>query len=61
MLITGLHTVVDIYCVKCQSVLGWKYEEAYEESQKCVARADGQGHVCAQTRASVVCGRGGAG
>ena len=22
---TGNHTVRDIYCVKCQRVLGWKY------------------------------------
>jgi len=34
ILITGLHTVADIYCNECQSILGWKYEEAYEESQK---------------------------
>lgn len=34
MLITGLHTVADIYCITCNSVLGWKYEVAYEESQK---------------------------
>ena len=25
MLITGLHTVVDIFCVGCGSILGWKY------------------------------------
>eukprot|EP00271_Cylindrocystis_brebissonii_P009788 TRINITY_DN2506_c0_g2_i1.p2 TRINITY_DN2506_c0_g2~~TRINITY_DN2506_c0_g2_i1.p2 ORF type:complete len:112 (+),score=22.92 TRINITY_DN2506_c0_g2_i1:280-615(+) len=34
LLITGLHTVADIYCSECQEVLGWKYEKAYEESQK---------------------------
>jgi len=34
ILITGLHTVADIYCNECESVLGWKYEQAYEESQK---------------------------
>mmetsp|Transcript_69877 Transcript_69877/g.221399 ORF Transcript_69877/g.221399 Transcript_69877/m.221399 type:complete len:113 (+) Transcript_69877:217-555(+) len=34
VLITGLHTVADIYCSSCQSVLGWKYEQAFEESQK---------------------------
>eukprot|EP00899_Mesostigma_viride_P018894 jgi/Mesvir1/27005/Mv20712-RA.1 len=34
LLITGLHTVADIYCSTCQSVLGWKYEQAFEESQK---------------------------
>eukprot|EP01041_Mallomonas_annulata_P002664 gene2664-5226_t len=34
VLITGLHTVADIYCIGCHSVVGWKYEEAYEESQK---------------------------
>lgn len=26
MLITGLHTVCDIYCITCNCVLGWKYE-----------------------------------
>eukprot|EP01137_Pigoraptor_chileana_P037605 Opistho-2@34939 len=31
---TGLHTVMDVYCNKCQTVLGWKYEKAFEESQK---------------------------
>ena len=34
VLITGLHSVCDIYCVDCQSLLGWKYEKAFEESQK---------------------------
>ena len=34
MLITGLHTVCDCHCITCNSVLGWKYEVAYEESQK---------------------------
>mmetsp|Transcript_6727 Transcript_6727/g.11560 ORF Transcript_6727/g.11560 Transcript_6727/m.11560 type:complete len:111 (-) Transcript_6727:585-917(-) len=34
MLITGLHTVADIFCNCCQDVLGWKYLEAYEETQK---------------------------
>jgi|EP00890_Picochlorum_soloecismus_P003538 DNA-directed RNA polymerase subunit RPC12/RpoP len=34
LLITGLHTVCDIQCTTCGSVLGWKYETAYEESQK---------------------------
>ena len=34
MLMTGMHVVCDMYCKNCHSVLGWKYEEAYEESQK---------------------------
>ncbi|KAG6643390.1 protein yippee-like [Carya illinoinensis] len=34
MMITGLHTVVDIFCVGCGSILGWKYEAAHEKSQK---------------------------
>uniref|UniRef100_A0A7S1T472 Protein yippee-like n=1 Tax=Tetraselmis chuii TaxID=63592 RepID=A0A7S1T472_9CHLO len=34
LLITGLHTVANIYCTSCHTVLGWKYEQAYEESQK---------------------------
>ncbi|KAL9246627.1 hypothetical protein vseg_020139 [Gypsophila vaccaria] len=33
-LMTGLHTVADVYCLDCREVLGWKYERAYEESQK---------------------------
>ncbi|XP_074584797.1 protein yippee-like At4g27745 [Curcuma longa] len=33
-LTTGLHTVADIYCRDCREVLGWKYERAYEETQK---------------------------
>jgi len=31
---TGLHIVRDIHCVKCERILGWKYDKAYEESQK---------------------------
>mmetsp|Transcript_34479 Transcript_34479/g.76614 ORF Transcript_34479/g.76614 Transcript_34479/m.76614 type:complete len:113 (-) Transcript_34479:1363-1701(-) len=34
ILITGLHTVADIYCTCCNTVLGWKYEHAFEETQK---------------------------
>ncbi|KAG6579310.1 Protein yippee-like protein, partial [Cucurbita argyrosperma subsp. sororia] len=33
-LMTGLHTVADVHCVDCREVLGWKYERAYEASQK---------------------------
>ncbi|KAM7508545.1 hypothetical protein LguiA_018998 [Lonicera macranthoides] len=33
-LITGLHTVADVHCGDCREVLGWKYERAYEDSQK---------------------------
>ncbi|KAK0465313.1 Yippee/Mis18 [Desarmillaria tabescens] len=31
---TGAHTVRDIYCCKCSTCLGWKYDKAYEPSQK---------------------------
>ncbi|KAL3536510.1 hypothetical protein ACH5RR_004971 [Cinchona calisaya] len=34
MMMTGMHTVVDIYCVGCGSLVGWKYEAASEKSQK---------------------------
>ncbi|ELR25490.1 Protein yippeelike 1, putative [Acanthamoeba castellanii str. Neff] len=34
ILITGLHTVADVFCSDCQAYVGWKYEEAFEESQK---------------------------
>ncbi|KAF2195664.1 yippee-domain-containing protein, partial [Zopfia rhizophila CBS 207.26] len=33
-LVTGSHTVSDISCRTCGSVLGWKYVEAEEESQR---------------------------
>jgi hypothetical protein len=33
-LVTGAHTVADISCRTCGSVLGWKYVEAEEESQR---------------------------
>lgn len=33
-LMTGLHTVADISCADCGEVLGWKYERAFEASQK---------------------------
>ena len=33
-LMTGLHTVADVNCGDCGELLGWKYERAYEPSQK---------------------------
>uniref|UniRef100_A0A158PBT4 Protein yippee-like n=1 Tax=Angiostrongylus cantonensis TaxID=6313 RepID=A0A158PBT4_ANGCA len=34
VLLTGLHAVADIYCQCCKTTLGWKYEHAFESSQK---------------------------
>ncbi|KAF7044278.1 hypothetical protein CFC21_053534 [Triticum aestivum] len=34
MMMTGLHTVSDIFCVGCGSIVGWKYEAAHEKSQR---------------------------
>ncbi|XP_045475764.1 protein yippee-like 2 isoform X3 [Harmonia axyridis] len=34
VLLTGLHAVADIYCECCKTILGWKYEHAFESSQK---------------------------
>ncbi|XP_010549583.1 PREDICTED: protein yippee-like isoform X2 [Tarenaya hassleriana] len=34
MMMTGLHTVADIFCVGCGSIVGWRYEMAHEKSQK---------------------------
>ncbi|KAI9488846.1 Yippee/Mis18 [Zychaea mexicana] len=31
---TGLHTVRDISCVKCSTVLGWTYVKAYNDDNK---------------------------
>ncbi|RAL51481.1 unnamed protein product [Cuscuta campestris] len=33
-LTTGLHTVADVFCTDCGELLGWKYERAYEPTQK---------------------------
>lgn len=33
-MITGLHTVADIFCVGCGSIVGWTYETAHEKTQK---------------------------
>ncbi|XP_049408236.1 protein yippee-like At3g08990 [Solanum stenotomum] len=34
VMLTGMHTVVDIFCVGCGSIVGWKYEAAQEKDQK---------------------------
>ncbi|KAL3838089.1 hypothetical protein ACJIZ3_022680 [Penstemon smallii] len=34
VMMTGLHTVADIFCTRCGSIVGWKYETAHEKSQK---------------------------
>lgn len=34
MLMTGMHSVADIYCNICHTTVGWKYVFAFEESQK---------------------------
>ncbi|KAI4383965.1 hypothetical protein MLD38_009742 [Melastoma candidum] len=34
MMMTGLHTVADIFCVSCGSIVGWKYETAHDKNQK---------------------------
>ncbi|GJW62362.1 acyl-CoA N-acyltransferase [Tanacetum coccineum] len=34
MMMTGLHTVSDIFCIKCGLNVGWTYETAHEENQK---------------------------
>jgi len=32
---TGYHLVRDVSCKKCGLILGWLYEMALEESQRC--------------------------
>ncbi|KAH1218395.1 Protein yippee-like [Glycine max] len=34
MMLSGLHTVADIFCCCCGQIIGWKYESAHEKSQK---------------------------
>lgn len=33
-LMTGLHSVRDIFCKRCKGMIGWTYDKAYEHSQK---------------------------
>ncbi|CAA3013039.1 Hypothetical predicted protein [Olea europaea subsp. europaea] len=33
-MMTGVHTVVDTFCVRCGSLVGWRYETVNENSQK---------------------------
>ncbi|XP_052179229.1 protein yippee-like At5g53940 [Diospyros lotus] len=34
MMLSGMHTVADIFCCCCGQIVGWKYEVAHEDSQK---------------------------
>ncbi len=34
LLLTGQHRVADLHCACCKSLLGWKYERAFEPSQR---------------------------
>ncbi|WVZ91521.1 hypothetical protein U9M48_037680 [Paspalum notatum var. saurae] len=34
MMTTGVHTVCDIFCVACGSILGWKYLAAADKTQR---------------------------
>ncbi|RVW30689.1 protein yippee-like isoform X1 [Vitis vinifera] len=34
MMMTGMYTVADIFCVGCGSIVGWRYETAHEKAQK---------------------------
>ncbi|KAM3396050.1 protein yippee-like [Capsicum galapagoense] len=34
MMLSGMHTVADIFCCRCGQIAGWKYEVAHEKSQK---------------------------
>ncbi|XP_004510027.1 protein yippee-like At5g53940 isoform X1 [Cicer arietinum] len=34
LMLSGLHTVKDIFCCRCGQIIGWKYESAHEKSQK---------------------------
>ncbi|CAJ2659745.1 unnamed protein product [Trifolium pratense] len=34
VMLSGLHTVADIFCCCCGQIVGWKYESAHEKSQK---------------------------
>lgn len=33
-----MHVVVDVYCIGCLHLVGWRYEEAFDKSQKYKVR-----------------------
>ncbi|KAL5804590.1 hypothetical protein ACOSQ3_031390 [Xanthoceras sorbifolium] len=33
-MLSGVHTVADIFCCCCGQIVGWKYESAHEKSQQ---------------------------
>jgi len=34
MMMTGLHEVMDVHCLRCHTILGWRYKRSYEASQR---------------------------
>ncbi|KAF6143137.1 hypothetical protein GIB67_000360 [Kingdonia uniflora] len=34
MMLSGMHTVADIFCCCCGQIVGWKYEAAHDKNQK---------------------------
>ncbi|KAK9152837.1 hypothetical protein Sjap_000317 [Stephania japonica] len=34
MMLSGMHTVADIFCCCCGQIVGWKYETAHDKTQK---------------------------
>ncbi|KAM7498679.1 hypothetical protein LguiA_023093 [Lonicera macranthoides] len=34
MMLSGMHTIADIFCCCCGQIVGWKFEAAHEKSQK---------------------------
>ncbi|KAJ8442364.1 hypothetical protein Cgig2_018620 [Carnegiea gigantea] len=70
LMMTGMHTVVDIFCVGCGASVGWKYEAAHEKSQKykegkfILERTTGyaissvRGHILMAIIHIVLCGEG---
>ena len=52
ILMTGLHSVADIYCSECTARLGWKYLEAFES--RC-ARGRPQGCCLTRRRQPLPC------
>ena len=34
MLMSGLHTVCDVHCARCDEVIGWRYDHAHHPAQK---------------------------
>ncbi|KAL5105120.1 Protein yippee-like 3 [Taenia crassiceps] len=56
LLLTGQHRVADLHCAGCNSLLGWKYERAFEENrwtESCLPSSPSSGYQSGEATSPV--------